>query len=306
MKAIYYLDWVLTDDVETQRKGVVGVLWCPSHIISSSLTQFRPGPKDHIKGPKYYKGVPARTVAIHVCLPNQPIFHLIWAVMAVCVGQERKRFIRHSGEGIEVQYRLHGYGIPVDLLPITETGNIKTKNHQQWLKVRRMIEREGKSTDDDESNDNIVECPRLNDVIFRVGDSYMHHPGNVMFRGLIESKYEEYNTAGRNEKATIILSLVDAVLNRNGRFLVWDAQWWTVLHDREKMRNKVAGAFKDQRRRLKASSNYQVNESSTYKFESQDGHRKRMRMTTNMMTDDDNDYNNNTPSCFSAFFSNPK
>jgi hypothetical protein len=258
-----------------------------------------------MNGPKYYKGTPARTVAIHICLPNQPIFHLIWAVTAVIVGQDRKRFIRHSGEGVEVQYRLHGYGIPVDLLPITETGNIKTKNHQQWLKVRRMIEREIPGSGDDDSNNNIVECPRLNDVIFRVGDSYLHHPGNVMFRGLIESKYEEYNATGRNEKATIILSLVDVVLRHNGRFLVWDAQWWTVLHDREKMRSKVAGAFKDQRRRLKAAGNVQVNESSTYKFESEDGQRKRLKWT---VRDNDNEdgTNSNNPSCFGMFFVNPK
>jgi hypothetical protein len=302
------MQWVLTDDVETQRKGLVGVLWSPPQIFSKQQQlNLRPRSRDHIKGPRLYNGVPGRVAAIHVCLPDEPIFNLIWAVLAVYLGgKERNRFIRHTGEGVEVQYRLHGYGIPVDLLPITETGNIKTKNHQQWLKVRRMIERESSSTANSISNDeptaiyNVVECPGLNDVIFRVGDSYLHHPGNVFFRGLIESRFDEYNSSGRNDKAAIILSLVDTILSRNGRFLIWDAQWWTVLHEREKMRSKVAGAFKDQRRRLKAAANVQVNESSTYKFEGLDG-RNTKRMKRTFLADDEGDDSNtarNSPSCF--------
>jgi hypothetical protein len=74
------------------------------------------------------------------------------------------------------------------------------------------------------------------------------------------------------------------------------------------MRSKVAGAFKDQRRRLKAAGNVQVNESSTYKFESEDGQRKRMKWTVhdNDNANYDGNHSNNNPSCFGAFFGNPK
>jgi hypothetical protein len=74
---------------------------------------------------------------------------------------------------------------------------------------------------------------------------------------------------------TITWTLVEEVL-KTGRFLVWDKHWWVILRDPEKMRSKVVGAFKDQKGRLKASANLQVNESSTFKFTEEDG-RKRKR-----------------------------
>jgi len=270
MKVIYYLHWALTEDTESQRKGLVGVLWWPTLGCSQTELSYAPGPRDHILGARLYAGNPARVAAIHICLPNKPLFALLRSVFLLAIGDARQRIKVHAGEGLAVQYSLHGYGIPVDLIPVTEAGNVKTKNHQQWIKVRRMKERN--CTD---SPDEAVECPCLNDVIFRIGDSYLHHPGNVMFRGLIEARYEAYTSAGRNEKIAITWSLVDEVLNRNGRFLVWDAQWWSVLHDREKMREKVAGAFKNQKRKLKSLSNTQTFESSTYEFERQDGHKRK-------------------------------
>ncbi|MGK3760356.1 MAG: hypothetical protein ACI8RD_012673 [Bacillariaceae sp.] len=84
-----------------------------------------------------------------------------------------------------------GYGIPVDLLPLTDTGNIKTKNLLQWIKVRKDLsesiakEHNGiisyaRASGLIHSN---IECPGLNDVIFRSGKHHMIHPGKYLFRG---------------------------------------------------------------------------------------------------------------------------
>jgi hypothetical protein len=185
--------------------------------------------------------------------------------------------LTQSGEGLALQYNLHSYGIPVDLLPITETGNVKIKNHHRFLKVRNMLERQNVVASDEGvmKEDDAIECPRLHDVVFRVGDSYLCHPGNAKFRGWIESTFDDYDAASKDRKSAITWMLVEEVL-KTGRFLVWDKQWWVVLQDREKMRTKVIGAFKDQKRRLKASANLQVNESSTYSFTEED-RRKRKR-----------------------------
>jgi hypothetical protein len=183
-----------------------------------------------------------------------------------------------SGEGLALQYALHSYGIPVDLLPITETGNVKTKNHQRFIKVRTMLEKQnenGVGGGVGTMEEVPIECPGLHDVVFRVGDSYLCHPGNAKFRGWIESTFEDYDSASKDRKVAITWMLVDEVL-KTGRFLVWDKHWWVVLWDREKMRTKVIGAFKDQKRRLKATANLQVHESSTFKFAEEEG-RKRKR-----------------------------
>ncbi|KAG7340694.1 hypothetical protein IV203_024237 [Nitzschia inconspicua] len=296
LKIIYYLHWVLTDDDESQRKGLVGVFWWPTtsgitrnqNTVDDSESDdpntpvhpdgfaYMPGPRDHIVGARLFSGSPGRVAAIHICLPDKQIFHFFRSSLALGLNATRRRIKVHTGEGLALQYALHSYGIPVDLLPITETGNVKTKNHQRFIKVRSILEKQNTNggaaaTQDDDP----IECPGLHDVVFRVGDSYLCHPGNAKFRGWIESTFEDYNAASKDRKVAITWLLVDEVL-KTGRFLVWDKHWWVFLRDREKMRTKVIGAFKDQKRRLKATANLQENESSTYKFTEEDG-RKRKR-----------------------------
>jgi hypothetical protein len=84
-----------------------------------------------------------------------------------------------------------GYGIPVDLLPLTDTGNVKTKNLLQWIKVRKALD---ESIAKDHNgiisfaqasgwiDSNNIECPGLNDVIFRSGKNHISHPGKYLFR----------------------------------------------------------------------------------------------------------------------------
>lgn len=195
-----------------------------------------------------------------------------------------------------------GYGIRPDQLPVTETGNIKLRNLQQWMKFRKLIEMRrmdsipaaattasnanGSSNtidiDDTTSivvSDSAIECPGLDDVIFRFGKGNLCHPGNMMFRGLIEDKLDEHTNATNNaEKMEITWWIVKEVTERRkGRFLTWDSQgWWVEIRDPSQIRSKVAASFKEHKKRLKVHTTVQVQESSTYEFERQDG-RKRKR-----------------------------
>lgn len=154
-----------------------------------------------------------------------------------------------------------GYGIPVDLLPVSPTGTVKILMHQQWIKVRKMIE-EGvppkglKNSDSDESSvvpKSAIECPNLNDVVFRPGKSYMCQPGNVMFRSLIEAKMEEHYSGSRSDKAAIAWTIVHEIEERGGRFLKWDNRgWWTEFDDPSEVRYKVPTYFRDFSRKKKA------------------------------------------------------
>jgi hypothetical protein len=187
---------------------------------------------------------------------------------------------------LENQYNLHGYGIPVDQLPVTDTGNVKTKNLLQWIKVRKAWESSNRflisedplesSSSTSSSSSSTIECPGMNDVVFRSGQACLSHPGNVMFRGLIEAKYPEHTQSSSSEvKVAITWWIMDQVEQRNGRFLTWDNGWWKQVVDRQQIRCKIASAFKDQKRRLKALSNCQMTHSSTYKFERQDGKKRK-------------------------------
>jgi hypothetical protein len=166
-----------------------------------------------------------------------------------------------------------GYGIPIDLLPISQTGNIKKTSLLHWIRLRGMIESQQQqlqmggiivpslvfgisddSTDDDPIDAlSAIECPNLNDVIFRTGKSYMCHPGNVMFRSLIEAKLDEHFSSTRKEKAAIAWWIVEQVEVKNGRFLKWDQRgWWTEFEDRSEIRYKIPTYFRDFSRNVKA------------------------------------------------------
>ena len=191
---------------------------------------------------------------------------------------------------MEIQYHLHGYGIPVDQIPITDTGNIKTKNLFQWIRVRKYLESQrgynstAVSSDSESSmTQNIhltIDCPNMNDVIFRGKHAYLSHPGNAMFRALIESRYEEHNKLTTTDaKVQVTWSIIKEVENKNGRFLVWDNNGcWREMTDRTQIRTKVAGALKDHKRRLKARSNIRHNYSSTFEFERQDNKNKKRKV----------------------------
>jgi len=115
-----------------------------------------------------------------------------------------------------------------------------------------------------------VEHPGLNDVAFRKGVSLMHHPGNDYFHGLIQSKIFEHENESQTGKSRITWWVVDEIRSREGRFLSWDQQcWWVVLEDDSKIRSRVAVAFREWKKCLKAEKNRQTMSTSSmyaYKF----------------------------------------
>jgi hypothetical protein len=173
-----------------------------------------------------------------------------------------------------------GYGIPIELLPVTETGNVKCKNLQQWIKVRKALERPTSSADSAllKTSCQLIECPGLNDVVFRFGTSYLSHPGNVMFLGLIESKIDEHSSSSQEEKRDITWWVIEQVQNeRKGRFLAWNGKTgsWSIVIDQMQIRNKVALCFRELRKKRMAHQNCQESQSSTFRFERQDGNKRK-------------------------------
>ena len=200
------------------------------------------------------------------------------------------RFLHDAGEGVELQYRLKSYGIPVDLTPITESGNIKTTHLKQWLRLRKIIE-VGMTPDGIKTDQiSIFECPRSNDVIFRPGTSMLCHPGNVVFRGLIESKQNRI-TVKRAEKEEVALEIIREVEKSGGRFLIWDnGGWWSELNDVSLISTKIAISYRDFKMKVQSLANQQQHnkhqkfDASTFAFANQDG-KKRKRRASNGSSD---------------------
>ena len=247
--------------------------------------------------------IPVRVTAYHMCFPNtnwSQMFHGLALFLGIDSASNRTRLKFHIGGLTEIKYQLHGYGIPIELIPVTETGRIKIKHLKEWIRLRGILDKQqqeevedvcggdncdyqqsecerddavrvvgertvtGTPTTTDNANESsaesitsswpqqmatittfIVDCPGCKDVLFRSGKTAMIHPGNFMFRSMVEAIFERYAYETRIGKKSIVNELIDAVESIGGRFLVWDKNsnscWWRKIGASE-IRSKV-GTF---------------------------------------------------------------
>ena len=208
-------------------------------------------------------------------------------------------FMLIIGEDVELRYKLKCYGIPTELIPVTESGNIKTVYFKQWMRLRKILEsivRTNQKKYSNNDDDSIIECPRSNDVIFRTGTALTCHPGNAMLQSVMESKMQEHSAASQVGKTAITKEIIDEVKRKKGRFLQWDSRgWWTELTGKTIIHTKVAVSVRDFKSKSIAQQNRQTCESSTFVFQNQDGKRRKVSHDG----DGDSDSSANKDSCLS-------
>lgn len=283
LKAYFYFWMIASNDVESQQKGVVFLVWpssnfkrdedtgssCDDNISniptadgttassptkSASTFQQRkiPSQLDRELHDKCNAAAPIRLAAVHFCFPNNPFFHLLRSVMTMTLGiHYRRRLKFHVGEGTELQYILKSYGIPIENLPITDTGNIKTTYLKQWLRIRKIIEVKMLSTGRSTKNTSIIECPRSVDVVFRPGTSMLCNPGNVTFRGMIEAN-QYRNTVKRTDKEKVAFEIIDTIKGLGGRFLLHEPLgYWTDISDDPSVVDKITISYRDHKTKIR-------------------------------------------------------
>lgn len=86
--------YCVTDDLETQRRGIVFVIW-PGPTKDWQLTV--PDKKEHIVGGKVFASMPARICAVHFCCRDGPVFRVIKACFALMLGKDRSRIRFDTG-----------------------------------------------------------------------------------------------------------------------------------------------------------------------------------------------------------------
>ena len=171
---------------------------------------------------------------------------------------------------MELRYILSGFGIPSDNLPLTWSGTIKLTYTKQWMRLRQFIEEPSLSSAAGYSyHSDMIECPSMNDIIFRQGTSSMSHPGNATLRDLVESKWKELETRINNnnqsQKTTkrksnpslnvktrsVVMEVIEDITRRyRGRFLTWNDKmgWWSQMNDPEQIYFKMEHIVRDVRR----------------------------------------------------------
>jgi hypothetical protein len=267
LKMLMYTFWVIGNDIDTQRKGVVIIV-----MFDSSFHQIH-----HLKGagaarPSDHWLFSVRISAMHICTPDTPFFRLRRRFLIMAMGSHiRSRLKLHIGTSVELRYILQVFGIPIECIPITYTGKIKLAYIRQWLRIRNMIEdQENLIATNSNTNNIIVEAPYLNDVLFKSGVSFTSHPGNITLHNLIESKVKQLHKHNNNNnnkpqlqvvikelKKALVLEIMDEIEHiHGGRFVYWHQSnnmsdcWWVLLHtngninDQKLIFNKIEFLFR--------------------------------------------------------------
>ena len=205
----YLINVAAQGDVETQRKGMVVIVWFDASYTIPYRIPMREGAfKD------YGAWSCLRLAALHICSPDTPAFRLRRSITALRAYSVRSRIKMHTGKAVELMYSLHGYGIPFENIPMTWTGKVKVSYLKNWIKLRKAMEDEEElqrlsrllgGTDTPRTNTmaNVVECPNSNDVVFRQGTAMNCHPGNAHFRSLVEASVIKLRE-GKSSAATSV------------------------------------------------------------------------------------------------------
>jgi hypothetical protein len=213
---------------------------------------------------KLHPASSTRPGAIHICTPDTPICRLRRSLIINMFGNSNRSRIKiHLGESMELRYVLQCFGIDTDNIPISWTGTIKNGYAKQWVWIRKYIE-------DNDNNNNtntatnstsnsttsttttssssigssIIECPQLNDIIFKKGTSASSHPGNVMFKSMIQLKYEQCTNIPTK---SFIKEIIQEIEDQKLRILFWneDNQWWSSFHDEKQIYKKIEYIVRD-------------------------------------------------------------
>jgi len=138
---LFLLFQAVAEDVTTQRNGLVSIhLMCEE--VKLAMTNNR-SPSQH---QKFFTDVlaaaPIRWSGMHMCFPDEGVYRFLKPLMLFVVGEAARRVLRvHSGSRTECDYSLSSFGIPLEDIPCTNTGTVKLKNHQRWIKVRLKVEK---------------------------------------------------------------------------------------------------------------------------------------------------------------------
>ncbi|KAL3903575.1 MAG: hypothetical protein SGILL_010393 [Bacillariaceae sp.] len=258
---------ILAEDVETQKKGVCGIAELRPDMFADMTDKEAAADYKAIMD-----AIPMRFSAIHLILnfPSGPMVTLIKSavVMGLFGSQERVRTKVYEGLNTEIHYELMTYGIPVQEIPLTSGGNIKTKNLTQWIKTRRAIDNLREEGDTVAVN-LIIAHPNIHDVLFSRGGN-PQHLGNKDFHHFLASMNDRYNDSSMNRDNMELIrnELVRSVAAKNGRFLQVrkEGGWWEEIFDQESVHFKINNGFYDHNRKQKAIQNQQAMGSSTSEF----------------------------------------
>eukprot|EP00980_Cylindrotheca_fusiformis_P029224 scaffold22759_cov98-Cylindrotheca_fusiformis.AAC.1 len=278
VKAIWYSLSTLSEDEETQKKGVVGVL------NMSGLSEFHEEHHRELLSRLTVIGqvLPLRVACLHCCdTSSSSLTSTLLSIVASAANPIlRVRMRTHYGSHPECLYKLVSFGIPVEEFPFTADGGVRLTNHVKWIGKRRKKEAYLHKYPPIEG---AVDIPSNSDVLWGRGNQIYQHPGNCILRELVETYHDEYNALWKHGKTDLAHRIVSVVHGFSGRFLKLDKEsgMWVEVSDSD-AREKVAHRFRRNRElALKKGCNNSIKPPVASSSKETDRDRKRPRKMFN-------------------------
>lgn len=231
----YIIMSVMEDDEETQKRGIVAIVWWMHHPLRLDQDFDNDLRQETIASLNWLPMRPYSST--HVCIDyNHSTMKQILARFMMAVSPKNMRYgiQLHRGTYTEVLYKLLTYGVPVDTIPVSSSGLVKTKNFGRWIQRQRQKEeyllshpndsmtKERKKKNQPSSNpfdhhptkttlthignvttnpavagwfaEDRIDLPSNRDVLLGTGKPLMKHPGNQSFRTVVDSLLQVYDT----------------------------------------------------------------------------------------------------------------
>jgi len=242
--ALYMMMKIAKNNIDVQKEGLVSVFWALEIGFDDIQTR-------SFVHAKLIPHIPLRFCSLHICLPStsrpDSLANRMKTMYIYAIGSEYRRRLRvHFGSALECLYALQTFGIQSHDVPInSNTGKIKDHNHDKWLKMQQIMD-EWRAKNQPFKG---IECPTQKDILFGRGWPKMSHPGNAIFRNVIETRLEEYNDArSKREKTMIAWSIVCDLKEIGSRFLKQEKCGWWIQVSNEVARQKVSIGLRDVRK----------------------------------------------------------
>ena len=287
VRVLWYLANVASQDVETQLKGVVGLVYSnvsnigagdktpAQHYVEESETHF------HLA--KMLTCIPVRYTALHYCYNSRKLEPLVNLGIMAVDSTISVRFRQHCGSDSEIAYKLMTFGIPKDILPFANSGTkLKMNYHKEFMnyQIRREQRQQQRIAIAGGPNHVPTDLPGVivpgtYDVLLGRQTYARTHIGNVRLHHLVEEHSGQYDNATNKFEKTIIVSMIvdmiksgrgNSSANGNdlgasqqqqldkqggvfgGRFLQLGEDGWVAVGD-DVCRDRVSHAFRNHRAR---------------------------------------------------------
>lgn len=228
-------------------QGIVVVIF----KLADISFQYDNGPRALMQLTRGFFDMPARACAVHKFLeessPNRSRLNmLIDAAVEVLSPEYRARLRLHYGSYTEWMYESMTYGIPHHLFPLTVDHKIKTKNHLDYLSMRKTAEDIRAASP--HAPTFMTDLPANIDVLLGKGKPIQEFRGNQRLSAMVDNYVDRYHEeCSKLEKTALAANLVKMVQGTGGRFLSKESGVWREVSD-EMAREKVSHMFRHQRK----------------------------------------------------------